>query len=63
MTKASSEYRKDMLEWRKERVKREEDREQKWEQEEQKNKRVMMLVKIDKMSYSDAYDKVFGSIY
>lgn len=60
MAKASSQYRKDMLQWRKDREIREEMREQQREAEAAKNKRVMMLVNIDKMSYADAYDKVFG---
>ena len=63
MVKASSQYRKDMLEWRKARERREEKREEKQKEDEIKNRRVMLLVNIDKMSYADAYDKVFGSGY
>ena len=58
--KQTNECRQDMLQWRKTESEKERVWRQEREEKEDKDKRVMMLVKIDKMSYGDAYSKVYG---
>ena len=53
-------YRQDMLQWRKDESEKERVWRREREEKEDKDRRVMMLVKIDKMSYGDAYTKVYG---
>lgn len=60
MHKDTNEYRKDMLEWRRDQAREEKQWRRTREEKEDKDRRVMMYVKIDKMSYGDAYTKVYG---
>lgn len=53
-------FRKKMMEWRQDRDRKDDDWRRKRVEKEDKDKRIMMYVRIDKMSYSDAYDKVHG---
>lgn len=60
MYKETSQYRRDMLEWRRAQSEREEEWRRSRQEKEDKDRRVMLYVKIDNMSYGDAYSKVYG---
>ena len=53
-------FRKKMMEWKQDRDRKDDEWRRKMVEKEDKDKRIMMYVRIDKMSYSDAYDKVYG---
>ena len=48
-SESATQFRRDMMEWRK-----------KESEQDRKDKMVMNLVHIDKMSYADAFTKVYG---
>ena len=60
VNKENSQYRRDMLEWRRAQSAQENDWRRSRQEKEDKDRRVILYVKIDKMSYGDAYAKVYG---
>ena len=60
LVKETLQFRREMLTFRENQDNRDHTWRQSRQEKEDKDRRVMMLVQIDKMSYSDAYNMVYG---
>ena len=60
ITAGTLDFHKKMMEWKQDRDRKYDEWCRKMVEKEVKDKRIMMYVRIDKMSYSDVYDKVYG---